>query len=177
MRIVSGRFKGKFIKAPNRLPVRPTTDFAKEALFNVLNNRFHIHELEVLDLFAGTGNISYEFVSRGVQQISSVDQNSGCVSFIRKTMQELESNANVIESDVISFLKRTKTNYDLIFMDPPYDYDSYEKAISLVFENKMLKPKGELIVEHDKQRDFSQLEGFLECRKYGKVNFSFFEYI
>lgn len=177
MRIISGKFRSKFIKAPTNLPVRPTTDFAKEGLFNVLNNRFYLEGISVLDLFSGTGNISYEFASRGAGSITAVDQNSRCVSFISRMSRELDADIISIEANAMDFVKRCKQKFDIIFMDPPYDFVNYESLIDMIIENRLLTDKGELIVEHDKAKDLSQLSSFRSTRNYGKVGFSFFEYI
>ena len=119
MRIISGKFKGRRISAPKNLPVRPTTDMSKEALFNVLNNHFHFEDLKVLDLFSGTGNISYEFASRGSQNITSVDGDFGCVKFIKQTAAEFDFNIAAIKSDVLQYIERCKSEYNIIFADSP----------------------------------------------------------
>ncbi|MCR9227567.1 MAG: RsmD family RNA methyltransferase [Flavobacteriaceae bacterium] len=177
MRIISGKYKGKRLTAPKKLPVRPTTDMAKEALFNILNNRFHFDELKVLDLFSGTGNISFEFASRGSQQITAVDAFQGCVRYISKTAQELEFPIDTIKSDVFKFLGKTPEKFDLIFADPPYDLNTEEflKIADLVFEKEILWEDGVLIIEHSDQTDLSEHPQFSELRKYGGSIFSFFE--
>ncbi len=176
MRIISGRFKGKILVAPKKLPVRPTTDFAKEALFNVINNHYTFSEIEVIDLFAGTGNISFEFASRGTQKITSVDADYGCVQFISKISTELDFNISAIKSDVYAYLQKSKLTADIIFADPPYEFslEQFSKIDSLVFENKMLKEDGVLIIEHSKHTDLSSLENFSEARRYGGSVFSYF---
>lgn len=175
-RIISGKFRGKIIKAPLNLPVRPTTDFAKEALFNILNNHFYIDDISVLDLFAGTGNLSYELASRGCRSISAVDLNHKCCQFMEKTAQSLgfEDQFDVHRSDAIEYVKRDFKVYDLILADPPYDYTSYIELVEQVFLRKILKEDGFLILEHDRNTDLSEIENFFEMRKYGKVAFSFF---
>lgn len=177
MRIISGKYKGKRLIAPKKLPVRPTTDFAKEALFNILNNRIAFHEVSFLDLFAGTGNISFEFASRGNSNTTAVDADYGCVQFIKKTSDELDFAIHTIKSDVFSFLEKNKQTYDVIFADPPYDFDSsqFERIINLVFENKLLNVDGFLIVEHSKHTDLSKIPCHFESRRYGGSVFSFFE--
>lgn len=177
MRIISGTWKGKRLIAPKKLPVRPTTDFAKEGLFNILRNRFDLDQLSVLDLFAGTGNISYEFGSRGVQEVTAVDAHAGCVAFIRKTAEQLELPIRTIKSDVFAFLEKSSGSYDLVFADPPYALEvaDFEKLVSLVLEGSMLEENGTLIVEHGKHTNLSHLAGFIESRKYGGSVFSFFE--
>lgn len=176
MRIISGTHKGKAIVAPKNLPVRPTTDFAKEALFNILENNFNIDELDVLDLFSGTGNISYEFASREAKSITSVDQNFNCYNFIRRTAKELQFLAiSVIKADVFKFLYNHKKQYDFIFADPPYDLKNIDEIALFVFQFKLLKEDGWLIVEHDKRTDLSKHPNFSQLRKYGNVNFSVFK--
>ena len=176
MRIISGRYRGKQIRPPKNLPVRPTTDFAKEGLFNVLNNYFDFEGLEVLDLFCGTGNISLEFASREAAQVVSVDENRNCINFVQRTADELEfEQVLTIRSEVMGLLSGHKTAYDVIFADPPYTWDQHERLVKRVFDNNMLSPEGWLIVEHDKFVVLDKLPGFRELRKYGKVNFSIFE--
>ncbi len=178
MRIISGKFKGRRITAPKNLPVRPTTDLSKESLFNILNHQFAFRELRVLDLFAGTGNISYEFASRGAEPITSVDADFGCVNFIRKTAQEFEMDITAIKSDVYRFLEKNKVKYDIIFADPPYDFtqEQFERIAKLVFENDLLEEDGLLIIEHSAHTSMEELEHFSNSRKYGGSVFSFFEY-
>lgn len=177
MRIISGQYKGKRITAPSKLPVRPTTDMAKEALFNILNNQFFLQDLSVLDLFSGTGNISYEFASRGCSSITAVDGNYDCMKFIKKTSTELGFPITVIKSDVFKYLEHTALTSDIIFADPPYDMDlaQFEKIIELVSQKDLLKENGRLIVEHSKHTDLSHVKNFLEQRRYGSSVFSFFE--
>ena len=175
MRIVSGDFKGRIIHVPPALTLRPTTDIAKEGLFNILANKIYFDELSVLDIFAGTGNITYEFLSRGVADIISVDSNPKHVSFIDKTCKELGCrNSRVVRSDAFLFLKSCTRQFDLIFADPPYDMKGIELIPQLVMEKKILKPEGILIVEHAVETDLSKSIGFSEKRKWGKVNMSFF---
>lgn len=177
MRIISGKHKSRRIAAPRKLPVRPTTDMAKEALFNILNNNYYFDELTVLDLFAGTGNIGYEFGSRGTTNITAVDGDFGCVQFIDKTSKELELNITAIKNDVFNYLEKTKVKSDIIFADPPYDLplEDFEKIPTLIFKNELLLEDGTLIIEHAKQTDLSHLENFVKNRKYGGSVFSFFE--
>src|SRR5690606_13437507 len=121
MRIISGKHKGKRLTAPAKLPVRPTTDYAKEALFNILNNQYYFDQISVLDLFAGTGNISFEFASRGAKQITAVDAHYGCIRYISKIKEELEYPISPVKSDVFSYLEKSLITADIIFADPPYD--------------------------------------------------------
>ena len=177
MRIISGKYKGKRLIAPKKLPVRPTTDMAKEGLFNILNNRFYFDELRVLDLFSGTGNISFEFASRGVHDIVAVDAFPGCIQFISKISNELEFPISAIKSDVFKYLERTTEEFDVIFADPPYNFDESQflKIANLVFENNLLQEDGLLVIEHSDQTDLSHHPNFSEQRKYGGSIFSFFE--
>lgn len=176
MRIISGTHKGKRIQAPKKLPVRPTTDMAKEALFNILNNRYYLENLSVLDLYAGTGNISYEFASRGAEAITAVDAAFDCVKFIRKTATELEFPIAATKSPVRKFLEQTGMTFDIIFADPPYDMseEEFSEIPELVFKRELLKENGSLVIEHGKHTDLSELPNFTEQRKYGSSVFSFF---
>jgi 16S rRNA (guanine(966)-N(2))-methyltransferase RsmD len=174
MRIVSGKWKGKRIVAPKNLPTRPTTDFAKEGLFNILNNRFFFDDLRVLDLFAGTGNIAYEFASRGAGEITCVDQNKGCVRFIGEMADSLGANIQPVQLDAWLFVQKTTTSYDIVFADPPYDWDKHEALAEALIQKGFLKEGGEAIIEHSADTDLSHLLGFFEHRKYGHVHFSFF---
>lgn len=175
MRIVSGRYKRRVISAPKNLPVRPTTDMAKEGLFNILGNYFDFNNKRVLDLFAGTGNISYEFVSRGCSSVTSVDQDFGCVRFIKETAKKLEMDElQAIKQDVFRFIAITKSKYDIIFADPPYKLDNIADISNKVFDNGLLAANGWLIIEHPGEIDLSDLHHFYEHREYGRVNFSFF---
>lgn len=176
MRIVSGIHKGRKINAPKNLPVRPTTDFAKEALFNILNNYYHFSAIEVIDLFSGTGNISFEFASRGAKKITAVDEHLNCIKFINKVAEELEMPIFSIKSDVLKFLMATAQKADIIFADPPYNFDVpvLEEIVNLSFSNNLLNEEGMLIIEHSKKMNLSSLEFYSEERKYGNSVFSFF---
>uniref|UniRef100_UPI00404B1988 RsmD family RNA methyltransferase n=2 Tax=Flavobacterium sp. TaxID=239 RepID=UPI00404B1988 len=178
MRIVSGTHKSRKITAPKNLPVRPTTDLAKEALFNILNNQFNFSEISVLDLFSGTGNISYEFASRGSKNIIAVDAHYGCVQFIKKTAETFGMEMDVYKSDVFAYLERNKKTFDLIFADPPYDLkqEDFERIVHLNFENKNLNEEGLLIIEHAKQTSLAHLKQYSYQKNYGNSVFSFFEY-
>jgi len=175
MRIISGNHRGKKISAPEGLPVRPTTDMAKESLFNILNNYFFFDNVRVLDLFAGTGNISYEFAARGALSVLSVDILHPCVQFMTKTAEVLGfKNMRVVKNDALSFLSRCTQRFNIIFADPPYDWDGYFRIPELVFGNGLLQPDGFLVLEHPGSLDFRELPHFFQHRSYGKVNFSFF---
>lgn len=177
MRIISGRYRGKRLIAPKKLPVRPTTDMAKESLFNILNNQFYIEDIKVLDLFAGTGNISFEFASRGANSITAVDSHAGCIKYVSKINEELDFNIDIIRSDVFQYLKRTVDKYDVIFADPPYnlDLEKFQQIPESVFTNTLLQEDGLLIIEHSPQTNLSDLPNFKEQRKYGSSIFSFFQ--
>ena len=177
MRIISGQFKGRRITAPKKLPVRPTTDMAKEALFNILNNTYYFDDISVLDLFSGTGSISYEFASRGTENITAVDEDFGCIKFVNKTAEEFEMSIQAIKSDVFKFLETTKLQSNVIFADPPYalSLELFSKIPELVFQNHLLADEGVLIVEHAKQTDLSHLENYSYSKHYGGNVFSFFE--
>lgn len=175
MRIISGKNRGRKIIAPTDLPVRPTTDFAKEALFNILSNQITLDGIEILDLFAGTGNISYEFISRNAQKVLAVDNNYKCTKFIQQTADKLNyPNLSVILSDYNAFIKHTSLKWDIIFADPPYDMEEVDKIPDLILSKQLLNPGGFFILEHKKTIDFSHLPFFHSHREYGNVNFSFF---
>jgi len=175
MRIISGKFKGRTIHVPKNLPVRPTTDMAKEGLFNILYNRLDFEELNILDLFCGTGNISYEFQSRGAQRTTSVDANFKCISFVKKTMDELKiDNSEVMKSDVFRFVANATRKWNLIFADPPYALKNYQELTESILSSGILENDGLLIMEHPTEVDLSSVPSYYETRKYGRVHFSFF---
>lgn len=177
MRIISGLYKSRKILAPKNLPVRPTTDMAKESLFNIINNLYYFDDISVLDLFAGTGNISYEFASRGTEQITCVDQDFGCIKFINQTAEKFEMPLDTIKSDVFKFLEKSSIQVNVIFADPPYSFsdEQFAKIPDLVFQNNMLLEGGLLIVEHSKHTDLSSVNNFSYSKGYGGNMFSFFE--
>ncbi|NGY36930.1 methyltransferase [Flavobacterium sp. XN-5] len=177
MRIISGKYKGRRISPPKGLPVRPTTDMSKEALFNVINNHFNFDGLKILDLFAGTGNISYEFASRGSEPITSVDGDFGCVKFIKQVAAEYDFNIAATKSDVFKFLERNNASFDIIFADPPYGLDQkiFEKIVLLIFEKNTLNDDGMMIIEHSKYTKLDHMDNFSFKKSYGGSIFSFFE--
>lgn len=177
MRIISGLYKGRRITAPKKLPVRPTTDMAKEALFNILNNQYYFDDISVLDLFSGTGNISYEFASRGTEKITAVDDDNGCIKFIEETAKAFEMSINTIKSDVFKYLEKSDQKYTVIFADPPYDFEdeSFSKLPELVFQNSLLEDDGLLIIEHSKHTHLSDLAHYSHSKSYGGNQFSFFK--
>jgi 16S rRNA (guanine966-N2)-methyltransferase len=177
MRIISGKHKGRRLTAPKKLPVRPTTDLAKESLFNILNNHFYFHQVSVLDLFSGTGNISYEFASRGTKTITAVDGDYGCVSYIKKTAEALELDITAVKSDVYKFLERTRLQSDIVFADPPYAFtqEQFERIAKIVFEKELLLADGFLIIEHAKETKLEHVTHFNFSKSYGGSVFSFFQ--
>ncbi len=175
MRIISGKFKGKSIKPPKTIKARPTTDFAKESLFNILNNMLDFEGLTVLDCFSGTGNISLEFVSRGAKSVTAVDITLLSYRFISTTIKQWKiDNVKVYRSDIFQFIKKHNLPYDLIFADPPYNLKRINEIPEIIIKSGLLKPSGILIVEHGNETNFTENKYFSELRTYGRVNFSFF---
>ena len=175
MRIVGGKWKGKKITPPKGLVARPTTDFAKEALFNILSNRLDLNNLEVLDLFSGLGGMSLEFASRGASSVLSIEKQFKNATFLKESARNLEDQSiRVRRGDVFQFLKKPLKSFDLIFADPPYDHQKLETLPALILSQPWLKQDGILIIEHPKQVDFSEHPNFESHRQYSAVNFSFF---
>lgn len=174
MRIIGGRHRGRVLRVPPGLPVRPTTDFAKEGLFNILNNRVDLENCVVLDLFTGTGHIALEFASRGATPVTAVDENFRCVAFVREAAQKLDLGIKTVKDDVFHFLKNTSAKYNVIFADPPYDLPNIQEIHQLVYERDLLAPRGLLIIEHGSRTNLESLRLFSNHRKYGNVHFSFF---
>ena len=175
MRIIGGRLKGLRLNPPKNLPVRPTTDLAKEALFNILQNKIGFDDIRVLDLFSGTGNISMEFASRGAAQVISVDRSIQCVHYLKDTARQHGlTNIKTFKDDVFKYLQLETDQYDLIFADPPYDMNQIPEIPKIVFEKNLLLPGGLLIVEHQSMQNLSNHTAFSEQRKYGHSSFSFF---
>jgi len=176
LRIISGKYKGRLIRPPKNFKARPTTDFAKENLFNILNNNFDFSELKVLDLFSGTGSISYEFASRECISVISIESSFKHQSFIRKTIDELGfTNIKSIKSDAFRYVKSCREKFDIVFADPPYDLKDIEKIPDHIFEHQILNDGAWLIVEHGNKTNFGRHPAFIELRKNGGVNFSIFE--
>jgi len=177
MRIISGTLKGRRFSPPKSFSARPTTDIARESLFNVLNNRLDFLELKALDLFGGTGSISYELASRGCENITTVELNYKHYSFIKSMIKEfaLESQINVLKGDVFKFISRCHDKFDMVFADPPFDLPIIENIPDLFFEQDLLNEEGFFIMEHSDKKSFESHPNFTELRKYGKVHFSFFE--
>jgi 16S rRNA (guanine966-N2)-methyltransferase len=175
MRIISGIYRGRRLLPPVNLPVRPTTDFAKEGLFNVLNNMVDFESLKVLDLFSGTGSIAFEFLSRGAIEVTAIDSNHRCVEFIKKTAETFGAgNIKAIKSNSFVFIKHMISTYDLIFADPPYDLEGIEAIPDLIFSSNLLADDGLLVLEHSSGYKFEKHPQFDSYRHYGSVNFSFF---
>ncbi len=173
MRIISGKYRGRSINPPKNLRARPTTDFAKENIFNVLNNLVDFEECSVLDLFAGTGSISYEFASRGAKSVTSVEINAVHHAFIRKSAAELGAdNIYAVKANVFLYLKSCRQQFDIIFSDAPYDLEGSEKVIDLVLEGDLLSEDGILIFEHSKAQKFDDHPNFWQSRSYGSVQFT-----
>jgi len=176
MRIISGKYQRRILKPPSNLPVRPTTDLAKEALFNILNNLKELEGSKILDLFAGTGSISFEFASRGAEKVIAVDLNFKCIEYIKRIKTELDLQSLIpFKSDAFRYLQACKSQFDIIFADPPFDLAGIESIHKIVFERDLLAVNGLLIIEHSGTKSFDGLESFLQERKYGKVHFAFFE--
>lgn len=177
MRIIGGTFKGrKFFPPAKNWPTRPTTDFAKEGLFNVLTNRYDFSELKVLDLFGGTGNHSYEFISRGVRDVTYVDKFGPAVAFVKKIAEELEIKdfIKIVRSDVYRYLERATDRYDYIFAGPPYGLPTIDSLPDAILNAGLLNPGGLLVMEHNPNHGFNNHACFQEERHYGKTIFSFF---
>lgn len=175
MRIVSGRFKGKVFNPPKNFNARPTTDFAKESLFNIINNFFDFEDIEVLDLFSGTGSISFEFASRGVKRIELVELNFNHLKFISSIIRDLGlTQIHTIKGNAFHYLKACNYRYDIIFADPPYEMEGIELVPELVFEKNLLKDDGWLILEHSASHKFQNHPKFYQERNYGSVHFSVF---
>jgi 16S rRNA (guanine966-N2)-methyltransferase len=176
MRIISGKFKGRRLQVPTNITARPTTDFAKEGLFNLLNNRIDFEGIDVLDLFAGTGSIGFEFISRDCKSLISIEQNERHCVFIRKVCTELKiDNLSLIKTDVFKFIETCHSQFDMIFADPPYELEQLAEIPDLILSKKLLKEDGLFVLEHSSKNNFDQHPHFIEHRNYGNVNFSFFE--
>lgn len=176
MRIISGEYGGRRFEAPRNLQARPTTDIAKESLFNILQNRLDFEGISALDLFSGTGSISFELLSRGAEHVVSVEMGRVQQQFIQKVATELKIGREhqLVRGDVFRYLKSATQQFDLVFADPPYALAELPTLPDLVFDSNLLKPEGIFILEHGKENDFSAHPRFVELRKYGAVHFSFF---
>ena len=176
MRIISGQFRGRRLMPPKNITARPTTDFAKESLFNLLNNRIDFEGADMLDLFAGTGSIGLEFVSRGARSVTAVELAHTQQNFIISTCKQLGiHNLTVVRSDVFKYLNACALRFDFIFADPPYALTELPLLPNYIFEKQLLKEDGYFVLEHGKGYDFSEHPHFVEQRVYGSVHFSFFQ--
>lgn len=178
MRIIGGKFRGRRFNPPAKnWPTRPTTDFAKEGLFNILQNHFDFEEMKVLDLFGGTGSHSYEFISRGCKDVTYVDKFPAAVAFVRKTARELgiEGCIRIVQGDVFKFIAFAGGQFDYIFAGPPYALPTIDAIPGLIFQNRLLRPGGWFVLEHDPSHVFEGRPHLFQVRNYGKTIFSFFK--
>ncbi len=178
MRIISGELKGRILHIPKNFRARPTTDVAREALFNVLSHSIDFENLTVLDLFSGSGLISFEFASRGCKNIISIEKDYHHHKFITEQIQifNLTNAITSFKTDAFSYLKRAPQNkFDIVFADPPYDLPNFDDVLQTILESKITKKDGLIIIEHGPERDYSHHPNFSQSRKYGKVFFSFFD--
>ena len=175
MRITGGSLRGRTLHPPVSLPVRPTTDFAKTALFNILNNYFDFEKLHVLDLFSGAGSIAYEFISRGSLSVNCIDEDLQCINFIKKTATEMKmTNLHCIRSEVFKYINQEGRQWDIIFADPPFELEETDQLPDIIFEKNLLKEDGWLIVEHQSKRILNCKVKPFDLRKYGNCAFSMF---
>ncbi len=175
MRIIGGKYRGRRIVPPSGFKARPTTDFAREGLFNILNNRIDFEAVSVLDLFAGTGSISYEFASRGAREVHLIEQDMKHISGIKRIIKDIGfNNIRAIHIDVRAYLKTCSVKYDIVFADPPYDLPWLDEIPDLVTGSGVMKENGFFILEHPRDMSFIAHKLFFEHRNYGGVNFSFF---
>ena len=176
MRIISGKYRGRTIVPPRNLRARPTTDFAKEGLFNILNNEYEMEGLQVLDLFGGTGAISYEFASRGASMVYCVEMLPLHANFIKSQAAKFGmKNLTVVRHNVFEFLEICREKFDIIFADPPYALEDLATLPDKVFSKDILHPGAYFILEHPEEYNFEGHPKFLKEKKYGNVHFSFFE--
>lgn len=176
MRIIGGSLKGLRLNPPKNLPVRPTTDLAKEALFNILQNKIVFEGVKVLDLFSGTGNIALEFASRGAAEVVCIDRSIHCINYVKDTARQHKlEQIKAFKADVFKYLQLETDQYNLIFADPPYNLNQIPEIPKIIFDKHLLAPGGLLIVEHQSMQNLSQHPAFIEQRKYGHSSFSFFE--
>jgi len=176
LRIIGGKYKGRRIDPPGNLRARPTTDFAREGLFNILNNRIDFEAVNVLDLFSGTGIISYEFGSRGAVSVHMIEKDMKHIAGIKRIIKDMGfDNIRPIHIDVKAYLKTCSVKYDIVFADPPYDLGWLKELPDLVTQANILNDDGFFVLEHPKRLSFSNHKLFSEHRNYGGVNFSFFK--
>lgn len=177
MRIIRGKYKTRYYKFPKGFPSRPTTDYAKEGLFNILEHQYNNTDLKILDLCAGTGNISIEFLSREAGTVLAVDKNYSAIKHMKSVVKDLgcENEMTVYKAEIMKFLEKTDMKFDLIFADPPYLFEHHAKIAELVFERNILNEDGVLIIEHGRETNLEKITHFEFSRMYGNVHFSFFE--
>jgi 16S rRNA (guanine(966)-N(2))-methyltransferase RsmD len=177
MRIISGLYGGRKFMPPAYIPARPTTDLAKEGLFNTLQNMLDFEHLKTLDLFGGTGNISYELASRGVADLTIVERDHRLIAFIKKTAHTLgiSNRMHILKNDVFKYLQQASGCFDFIFADPPYALANSDNLPALIFEKKMLSAHGLLVLEHGAEKDYQQHSCFLRMKNYGETTFTFFK--
>jgi len=178
MRIIRGNLKGKRITVPGNFPSHPTTDFAKEGLFNILENMLVFEQLDILDLCAGTGNIAFEFISRGAANVMAVDSNSISFNHIRKliSLYNISDKMQAYKADCVIFCRNSNRKFDLVFADPPYHLKIHSKLVREIFDGTLLNTNGKVIIEHDSQTNLSTVKEFSFSRKFGNVFFSFFNF-
>ncbi len=176
MRIVGGNFGGRRFSPPANIPARPTTEMAREGLFNILSNFIDFEELTTLELFGGTGSVTYELASRGARDLTLVERDPTSIDFIKKTakMLGIDDRLNVVRGDAFKFMKQSTRQYDLIFADPPYALANMDDLPLLVFEQKMLVPDGIFVLEHTTSKDYKQHSNFTRTKNYGTTIFTFF---
>lgn len=176
MRIVGGDFSGRKFSPPSGIPARPTTDVAKEGLFNTLENMMDIEGIKTCDIFGGTGSISYELASRGAADLTLIERDTTSINFIKKTAQAIgiENKMQIIKGDVFKFMKQNKEQYNFIFAGPPYALETIDSIPVIIFEKQMLLPNGIFVLEHTPRNDYQQHLNFLKMKNYGTTVFSFF---
>ena len=176
MRIISGKYKGRVLANNKKLKARPTTDKAKEALFNILNFQIDYENTKALDLFSGTGNISFELASRGVKDITAVEIRFDHIKHIHKLNLQLQTHVKIIKTNVFKYVKKTSDKFDFVFADPPFDLENFDEVFQAIHLSEIINKGGLLVIEHGPRNNFSKSPNFSETRNYGKVNFSFFQY-
>lgn len=175
MRIIRGKYGRRRFDVPSNITARPTTDFARENIFNVLENLVDFEGARALDLFAGTGAISFEFLSRGCAEVVSVERAAVQSAFIKKVARELgDDNLRLVRGDALKFIATCSAGFDIIFADPPYDMKDFGTVPATVLASGMLAEGGLFIIEHSAKHDFSNLPGYIDHRAYGSVNFTIF---
>ena len=175
MRIISGKFGGLKINIPKNLPIRPTTDMAKEGIFNTLNSLINFESTNTLDLFSGSGSLGFECYSRGSENITFVEKNKKCIKHLHSTIKSLNIHAEIILTDVFKYIRKTNNKFDLVFADPPYDFSEqdYLLLIKDVQKNILRNQESILVLEHFKKKTFNKIQGFMFLKNYGDCSFSF----